>query len=85
VAPPGAAGVLNFSMPWRNSFDALPSLDVDTLVVHGDEDVLIPWQNGAMLAERMPRARWVLIHGVGHVMPSERPVELAELIDEFLN
>lgn len=67
-----------------DSYEALARLDLPTLVVHGDEDVLIPPQAGVTLTERIAHAQWALLHGVGHVIPSEQPAQLAELVEAFL-
>lgn len=67
-----------------DSYDYLPSLDIGTLVVHGEQDALIPWRSGALLAERIAGAKWMLMEGTGHVIPTERPQELSPLINDFL-
>jgi pimeloyl-ACP methyl ester carboxylesterase len=55
-----------------------------TLVIHGDLDPLIPYENGVRLAERIPGARLVTLPGVGHVPSFEAPEQLATLVLEFL-
>lgn len=49
--------------------DALRGLDVPTLVVHGDEDPLVPYPHGVALAEAIPGASLVTMPGVGHALP----------------
>jgi fermentation-respiration switch protein FrsA (DUF1100 family) len=39
---------------------------VPTLIVHGDEDALIPHDMGVLLSKTFPRAELVTIHGAGH-------------------
>jgi pimeloyl-ACP methyl ester carboxylesterase len=39
------------------------------LVVHGVEDILIPVENGRIVAEGLPGARLVEIEGMGHDLP----------------
>jgi pimeloyl-ACP methyl ester carboxylesterase len=60
-------------------------LQLPTLVVHGDQDPLIPVENGKLLAARIPGARFVLLEGCGHFPHFERPVETSNAILEFLS
>lgn len=55
-----------------------------TLVIHGDQDPLIPVENGRRLAKRIPGAKFELLEGCGHLPHLERPEESARLIREFL-
>jgi pimeloyl-ACP methyl ester carboxylesterase len=52
--------------------------------VHGDQDPLVPVQNGHLLCERIPNAQLVVLNGCGHMPHLERPVESARAIREFL-
>jgi pimeloyl-ACP methyl ester carboxylesterase len=58
----------------------LPSLDVPTLVVHGDEDAMLPVGNGRMIASLIPGSRLEILPGVGHMFWWEQPERSAELI-----
>ena len=49
--------------------DALRSVRVPTLVLHGSEDTLIRPSGGRRTAEVIPDARFVLVEGMGHDMP----------------
>jgi pimeloyl-ACP methyl ester carboxylesterase len=55
-----------------------------TLIVHGDQDPLVPVQNGHLLCERISNAQLVVLNGCGHMPHLERPVESARAIREFL-
>lgn len=55
-----------------------------TLVVHGDLDPLIPYLNGVALAEQIPGARLVTLHGCGHLPMWEAPDALTRAVLEFL-
>jgi 3-oxoadipate enol-lactonase len=55
-----------------------------TLVIHGSEDVIVPVENGRMLAERIPDARYVELPGRGHNLPLEEPATFARLVGEFV-
>lgn len=47
----------------------LAELDIPVLVVHGDDDPLIPVEAGIHTAESIPHAKLVVIEGMGHDMP----------------
>jgi pimeloyl-ACP methyl ester carboxylesterase len=51
--------------------DRLPSVQVPTLVMHGDCDTLIDPSGGRRTAELIPGARFELIEGMGHDYPPE--------------
>jgi len=58
----------------------LPSLAVPTLVIHGDEDRMLPVANGRLIASLVPDARLEVLEGVGHMFWWERPERSAELV-----
>src|SRR5438034_6288013 len=55
------------------------------LVVHGDEDLIVPVENGRMLASRLPNARYAELPGVGHNLQLEVPERFNALVLEFLD
>jgi 3-oxoadipate enol-lactonase len=54
------------------------------LVVHGDEDLIVPVENGRRLAERLPNAEYVELPGRGHNLMLEDPEALVDLVVGFL-
>jgi pimeloyl-ACP methyl ester carboxylesterase len=54
------------------------------LVVHGADDVIVPPENGRILAERLPNARHVEVAGRGHNLQLEDPETFNELVPGFL-
>ena len=58
----------------------LPSLTLPTLVIHGDEDQMLPVQNGRQIAALIPGAQLEILHGVGHMFWWEQPARAAELV-----
>ena len=40
-------------------------IDVPALVIHGDEDLIVPVENGRELARRLPNARYVELRAAG--------------------
>jgi pimeloyl-ACP methyl ester carboxylesterase len=54
-------------------------------VIWGEADRWIPAARGAELAQRIRGARLELLAGAGHLVPEERPDELARLLGEHLD
>jgi pimeloyl-ACP methyl ester carboxylesterase len=44
---------------------------VPTLVVHGDEDPIIPLAGGRQVADAIPGAQWHIVRGMGHDLAPE--------------
>ena len=59
-------------------------VDAPALVLHGDADVIVPVENGRMLASRLPNARYVELSGRGHNVQLEDPATINRLVLEFL-
>ncbi len=50
---------------------ALKNVKVNTLVIHGDSDLVIAPSGGQATAEAIPGAKFLLIPGMGHNLPRE--------------
>jgi pimeloyl-ACP methyl ester carboxylesterase len=48
----------------------LGKLKVPSLVIHGDEDPLVPLAGGKATADAIPDAEFMIVKGMGHVMPN---------------
>jgi 3-oxoadipate enol-lactonase len=59
-------------------------IEAPALVIHGDADLIVPVENGRMLAARLPNARYVELAARGHNLPLEEPETFNELVLEFL-
>lgn len=64
--PQGTARQLAAVLAQSNRKPALSKLDTPTLVVHGDEDPLVPLEAGRDTAEAIPNAELLIIKGMGH-------------------
>lgn len=62
----------------------LGAIDVPTLVIHGEQDSVVPAETGRMLAEAIPGARLVLIPDAGHVSNQEQPAAFNAAVRQFL-
>jgi pimeloyl-ACP methyl ester carboxylesterase len=55
-----------------------------TLVLHGDDDRVVDYRNGELLARRIPGARLETFAGHGHLLPLEDPSRFDAAVLEFL-
>lgn len=79
----GFRGQLEAATPWGRP-EALPQLDVPTLVMHGLEDRLVAVGDGRRLAEAIPHAEWREFDRSGHQIFTDRQEAAAEAVREFL-
>ena len=70
-------------MAWE-AHSRLPQIAAPTLVIHGESDQLIPAANGRLVAERIPRAKLVVIPRASHIFPTDQPKPANEAVVNFL-
>ena len=75
-----------FAAMWQpdDSFERLAAVTAPTLVMHGTEDVVTPFENARILARQIPGARLRAFEGCGHLFFHERPAETARVVTEHL-
>jgi pimeloyl-ACP methyl ester carboxylesterase len=66
-----------------NAYERLPQIKAPTLVLHGRKDILIPPENGTILAEAIPNAKLVFFEKSAHILAEEMN-EVINAITEFL-
>lgn len=83
---PTMRGVIYQAMgiPFWSSYRRLPKIQVPTLVVHGDQDHVLPLPNGIRIAERIAGAKLVVIPNAGHMMMSDQPDMVRGALRDFL-
>lgn len=59
--------------------------DVPTLVIWGDHDRIIPIEHGYAVRDARPGCRLEVLEGVGHFPHVERPIEVVDLINDFID
>jgi 3-oxoadipate enol-lactonase len=59
-------------------------LRMRALIAHGDEDLIVPVENGRMLAARLPNAQYAELPGRGHNVMLEDPETFVRLVLDFL-
>jgi len=67
--PVGVARQLVAVLASGNRKPALASVTVPTLIIHGDEDPLVPIEAGKDTADTIPGSRFMIIKGMGHDLP----------------
>ena len=55
-----------------------------TLILHGENDELVPPANAHHLAQHIKGSRLVLIPAASHVFTTDQPDQTVQLITEFL-
>jgi pimeloyl-ACP methyl ester carboxylesterase len=73
------AGIASF-----DAFDRLPQIRCPVLIVHGEEDVLVPPQNARLIKSMIPQAELYMIPGAGHAFQSVDPVGIHQKIVDWL-
>ena len=69
LSPEGTARQLAAILASGSRKEALRSVAVPTLVIHGDADPLVPVEGGIDTAEAIPGAERLIIEGMGHALP----------------
>jgi pimeloyl-ACP methyl ester carboxylesterase len=69
----------------HDTYQRLPDLQTPTLIIHGNEDRMVPVQNAHILHERIPNSTLHTLPDTGHGFFWERPQEAAEVIVRFLS
>jgi pimeloyl-ACP methyl ester carboxylesterase len=63
----------------------LPEIAVPTLVIHGEEDGILPMESAVEMAERVQDGRIVRISGAGHTSNAEQPGAVNAALRSFLD
>lgn len=69
---------------WEGVYADLPSINIRTLVITGDQDLVTPPENAVIIAGAIPNATLIVREGQGHGMIFVEPEEIAGIIREFL-
>lgn len=79
----GIVGTLEAMLGRDDSTTLLPTIDVPTLVVCGDEDAITQPKEMRDMAAAIPGARFEVVPGAGHLPPLERPAAFNALLAEW--
>lgn len=84
-APREGVAAASRGMAERSSAEELlPRLDLPTLVLVGEHDVISPPAEMHELARKIPAAQFVQLAEAGHLAPWERPAAMNAALDRFL-
>ena len=81
--PPGVGRQLVALLAAKSRLDRLKTVRVPTLVLHGVDDVLVPVENGRLVAAAIPGARLIEFEGMGHDLPRRVWPQGLDAIDEI--
>lgn len=80
-------GVAGASAAMRDRPDSTPDLaqlTVPTLIIHGEDDQLIPVAEAQAMANTIPKAELMIIPGAGHMPNLEKPEIFNDAVRDFL-
>jgi pimeloyl-ACP methyl ester carboxylesterase len=85
IAPvDGVVGALEAMLERPDSTPTLSTIDVPTLIIVGDEDVLTPPAEARAMHAAIPGSRLEILEGAGHLSSVERPAAFNHVTSEFL-
>ena len=67
-----------------NVEDQVYAIAAKTLIITGDQDIVVPTENSRNLAAAIPDARLEIIEGAGHMAFVEKAEEFNRTVAEFL-
>ena len=70
---------------WEGTCNRLPFLDHETLVIDGNDDLILPSENSEYLASKLPNSKLVLIAEAGHALMFQYPDKFNLIINLFLD
>ena len=70
-------------LAWE-AYSRLGQIVAPTLVIHGESDRLVPPANAKLIAERIPRAKLVMIPRASHLFLTDQPEDAHRAIMDFL-
>ena len=68
-----------------DGYDRLGRVASPTLVLHGELDALVPPENGRIIAERIPGAELVTVPQANHLLGTDQPEQVSELLVNWLD
>ncbi|KAF0191909.1 MAG: alpha/beta hydrolase, partial [bacterium] len=63
----------------------LANLEIPTLIVTGDKDLMVPPENSYNLAKTIPNSKLAVVDGIGHSVFIESPIVFNQLVNDFLS
>lgn len=88
MGPTSVEGIVGAALGMKERTDArpgLPDVRVPALIVHGEDDQIIPLEAAEEMAAAIPQARLEAIPGAGHMPNLEQPGAFNRAVIEFLD
>lgn len=82
--PEGIAGALLGMAERPDVSERLPTMNIPTLVICGEQDAIAPPAEMRQIALALPQATFVEIPGAGHMAPLEQPAAVNAALTHFL-
>lgn len=73
-----------YILPNKPALPRLGEIQVPTLILVGDADIPDVHAHAGAIEAGIPRARRVVVEGVGHIMYVEKPAEFGRLVIDFI-
>jgi len=85
MSPEDVAMVQRGMAERQDSVETLKTIDVPTLLVTGDEDILTGLTDAELMRQNIRDSRMQVIAKAGHYSPWEQPEEVGKLVRQFLD
>jgi pimeloyl-ACP methyl ester carboxylesterase len=80
----GIVGALEALIERPDSRPTLSTVDVPTLIIAGDEDVITPPKEARLMQALIPGSRLEILQHAGHLSNVERPAAFNTVVSEFV-
>jgi 3-oxoadipate enol-lactonase len=84
AAPEGIVGALEAMIDRPDSTPTLATINVPTMIVTGEEDVITPPRDARIMQASIPGSRLEILQQAGHLSNVERPAAFTTVVSEFL-
>jgi 3-oxoadipate enol-lactonase len=85
MSPEDVAQVQRGMAERPDSLETLKTINVPTLIVTGDEDILTGVAEAELMRQHMPGSQMKVIAKAGHYSPWEQPEEVGRVVRQFLD
>ena len=85
MSPQDIAQVLQGMAARPDSVPTLKTINVPTLIMMGEEDVIVPISDGELMRQHIPNSRLVVIPNAGHFAVWEQSEAVGKLVRQFVD